>query len=1029
MSFSRETFENLHSKLISNKAPDIQVLEQLAIMNFSSNKNECKLVLESLEKFVNIDPVDPRLRSSIVKCFENCAKYIKFAPSILAMLPFIYQGVYSENEALRKQAIQILRSIVNNERYDSTEDLRKEIFKICNVYMPRMVATHDPKYLETFELTLELLGKRLNIDIPILNGMLKLEQDALLSRDGAFRIQALIAWKKVIDTFSLYHQVFENPKRIALVMKPLLRPGGDNLEIINAKIDVWLHLLSKFNLEILLFQSTVVGMCNYIVSLAHFPGLMNRFVSIFTKMICGSDPRVPVISDDLFIKNYPKMFSYFEVSIKKDVDSDLKEGIICSFIKRLVTIGGSEELDYTTKSNGLQKSEIKDICFTLGRDAQFIDFAKKSRGNNFLQRLLDYLLDVLIDMDTIAKWNELVDFAMISVQCNNKPYSVIQLLLQKMKIFCGSSPKSDLWMLIAKIAINYVTCTESCNQGREFDPSFEAMKEILIEPFMIFQKLNKEDISVLLLKKSALRELWNQLYRLIISTIDLEVVASSESFRIRFFNKVLTDFVEDNSLYGSFLLSSLEIAYSEVSCGKPSKEELIILYKLLNRAASCDLDKDDCKSFITFMKSLMKILSRDSIYPELIGNCVKELNLAGHEGTLNVAKRKKILKNNEAILTDDEEELKKRKSIEEKMKGRKALEPSTNPKSAKKSTITSAGKASETEQNTSASTATASSSSKTPVKYNKEKDKASQEVTIQRSSKKQVNKGPSRKIEESPFRSSKELNQPPKETNDVSSKGNHIQTVGKNLSVIEDKSDVTTPRTHSSKTPIKSSKKKDKAPKETDGVSSKGNHIQLVGKNMSESEDNSVVSAPRTHSSKTPLKSSKKKDEALKEINDVSGNGNHIQTVGMSLSEIENNSDVNTARTHSSKTPNKSSKKKDESPKEIKDASGQVKNINGKNVSEIEDDADIKTPQTQSSKTPIRSSKKKDESPKEIKDASSQGKNIQAVGKNVSEIEGVADIKTPQTQSSKTPTRSNKKKDEEFVVIPSTPRSRVLTER
>ena len=82
----------------------------------------------------------------------------------------------------------------------------------------------------------------------------------------------------------------------------------------------------------------------------------------------------------------------------------------------------------------------------------------------------------------------------------------------------------------------------------------------------------------------------------------------------------------------------MAIRFVFISGGKPSKEELIILYKLLNRAASCDLDKDDCKSFITFMKSLMKILSRDSIYPELIGNCVKELNLAGHEGTLNVAK-------------------------------------------------------------------------------------------------------------------------------------------------------------------------------------------------------------------------------------------------------------------------------------------------------------------------------------------------------------------------------------------------------
>ena len=171
----------------------------------------------------------------------------KFLEENLAeMLSVAFPCLFSEADRIRQLALECL------EPYTVTIQKEKLLnasyqTKLKNTYynsLMKLVSMEAPDSLKIWGFLIAAFGTEMQ-SVALLNGLLKIEETALKSKNTEFRQLALEHWKFIINCFALTPSILNNSKRIHLILVPLKSTECRTEEFSVTKINLWWHLLNQ----------------------------------------------------------------------------------------------------------------------------------------------------------------------------------------------------------------------------------------------------------------------------------------------------------------------------------------------------------------------------------------------------------------------------------------------------------------------------------------------------------------------------------------------------------------------------------------------------------------------------------------------------------------------------------------------------------------------------------------------------------------------------------------------------------------
>ncbi|XP_071339250.1 telomere-associated protein RIF1 isoform X2 [Trachinotus anak] len=105
------------------------------------------------------------------------------------------------------------------------------------------MSKNETNVLKLWPLFVKLLGKMLHRGGPFINSLLHLEELGFRSSSPTVKKIAFIAWKSLIDNFSLNPDILCSAKRIKLLMQPLTSINVRTEALLLTKVEVWWYLV------------------------------------------------------------------------------------------------------------------------------------------------------------------------------------------------------------------------------------------------------------------------------------------------------------------------------------------------------------------------------------------------------------------------------------------------------------------------------------------------------------------------------------------------------------------------------------------------------------------------------------------------------------------------------------------------------------------------------------------------------------------------------------------------------------------
>ncbi|XP_053295194.1 telomere-associated protein RIF1 [Pleuronectes platessa] len=105
------------------------------------------------------------------------------------------------------------------------------------------MSKNEANVLKLWPLFVKLLGKMLHRGGPFINSLLHLEELGFRSSSPSIKKIAFIAWKSLIDNFSLNPDILCSAKRIKLLMQPLASIHVRTEALLLTKVEVWWYLV------------------------------------------------------------------------------------------------------------------------------------------------------------------------------------------------------------------------------------------------------------------------------------------------------------------------------------------------------------------------------------------------------------------------------------------------------------------------------------------------------------------------------------------------------------------------------------------------------------------------------------------------------------------------------------------------------------------------------------------------------------------------------------------------------------------
>ncbi|XP_035030715.2 telomere-associated protein RIF1 isoform X1 [Hippoglossus stenolepis] len=105
------------------------------------------------------------------------------------------------------------------------------------------MSKNETNVLKLWPLFVKLLGKMLHRGGPFINSLLHLEELGFRSSSPTIKKIAFIAWKSLIDNFSLNPDILCSAKRIKLLMQPLASIHVRTEALLLTKVEVWWYLV------------------------------------------------------------------------------------------------------------------------------------------------------------------------------------------------------------------------------------------------------------------------------------------------------------------------------------------------------------------------------------------------------------------------------------------------------------------------------------------------------------------------------------------------------------------------------------------------------------------------------------------------------------------------------------------------------------------------------------------------------------------------------------------------------------------
>ncbi|XP_060945167.1 telomere-associated protein RIF1 [Limanda limanda] len=105
------------------------------------------------------------------------------------------------------------------------------------------MSKNEANVLKLWPLFVKLLGKMLHRGGPFINSLLHLEELGFRSSSPTIKKIAFIAWKSLIDNFSLNPDILCSAKRIKLLMQPLASIHVRTEALLLTKVEVWWYLV------------------------------------------------------------------------------------------------------------------------------------------------------------------------------------------------------------------------------------------------------------------------------------------------------------------------------------------------------------------------------------------------------------------------------------------------------------------------------------------------------------------------------------------------------------------------------------------------------------------------------------------------------------------------------------------------------------------------------------------------------------------------------------------------------------------
>ncbi|XP_028292149.1 telomere-associated protein RIF1 isoform X2 [Gouania willdenowi] len=105
------------------------------------------------------------------------------------------------------------------------------------------VSKNESNVLKLWPLLVKLLGKLLHRGGPFINSLLHLEELGFRSSSPSIKKIAFLAWKSLIDNFALNPDILCSPKRMKLLLQPLVSIHVRTEALLLTKVEVWWYLV------------------------------------------------------------------------------------------------------------------------------------------------------------------------------------------------------------------------------------------------------------------------------------------------------------------------------------------------------------------------------------------------------------------------------------------------------------------------------------------------------------------------------------------------------------------------------------------------------------------------------------------------------------------------------------------------------------------------------------------------------------------------------------------------------------------
>uniref|UniRef100_A0A3B4UU11 Replication timing regulatory factor 1 n=1 Tax=Seriola dumerili TaxID=41447 RepID=A0A3B4UU11_SERDU len=113
------------------------------------------------------------------------------------------------------------------------------------------MSKNETNVLKLWPLFVKLLGKMLHRGGPFINSLLHLEELGFRSSSPTVKKIAFIAWKSLIDNFSLNPDILSSAKRMKLLMQPLMSINVRTEALLLTKVEVWWYLVVQLGPNLL----------------------------------------------------------------------------------------------------------------------------------------------------------------------------------------------------------------------------------------------------------------------------------------------------------------------------------------------------------------------------------------------------------------------------------------------------------------------------------------------------------------------------------------------------------------------------------------------------------------------------------------------------------------------------------------------------------------------------------------------------------------------------------------------------------